>query len=600
MRSLLIFISAVCLSLNVQAQLINDEALAAQYYQSGDYEKAATIYQKLFKKTSDKTYYEFYFSSLLRTKRYDDAEQMVKQQLKNNPTDNTYAIDLGKIYQERGENDKLAVWYNRVIKQLTKNELSIRNLAFAFYKAGFYEYAIKTFVVGRDLLGNNNAFSADLIDLYRFRKEKTMLTQEYLQALSLNPGLLDKVENTLSNIYENKQDYDYLKEVILKHLQKDPQNISFTELLIWQFVQQREFVTALKQTIALDKRLNESGDRIYDLSDVLIQNKAYDEAIEALNYLVAPGPNSKYYIQAKVNLLNIKTKLIVDGRNANADLLSLEKDYQTLLLELGKNVETVFAIRQLAYLQAYYLYKPTEAKILLEEVLNMPRLPPNTIGQVKLELGDVYIWADEIWDAALLYGQVSKQFANEPLGQEAKMRGAKLAYYRGDFAWAKMQLDVLKGSTSQLTANDALNMSLLISDNLQNEADTSALKKYAYADLLVFKNRLEKALVVLDSINVLYPKNSLADDILMSKAKIYITQSKYTEALSQLQKIATEYATDIWGDAAVFMQADIYENKLNQPDKAKEFYQKIITDFPGSLYITDARKRFRTLRGDKD
>jgi outer membrane protein assembly factor BamD (BamD/ComL family) len=216
-----------------------------------------------------------------------------------------------------------------------------------------------------------------------------------------------------------------------------------------------------------------------------------------------------------------------------------------------------------------------------------------------LELGDVYVLADEVWDAALIYGQVEKQFPNESLGQEAKARNAKLAYYRGDFAWAKIQLDVLKGATSQLMANDALNLSLLMSDNLQNESDTSALKKYAYADLLIFKNLPEQALNLLDSINILYPKNSLADDILMAKAKIYIAKNNYPEAISQLQKIVTDYPTDLWADDAVFMMADIYETKLTQPDKAKELYQKIITNFSGSLYVTEARKRFRNLRGDK-
>jgi outer membrane protein assembly factor BamD (BamD/ComL family) len=269
------------------------------------------------------------------------------------------------------------------------------------------------------------------------------------------------------------------------------------------------------------------------------------------------------------------------------------------LQELGKSSETAFAIRQLAKLQAYYLHKPDEAKIGLEELLNMPRLMPSVIGQIKLELGDTYVLADEVWDAALVYGQVEKQFPNEVLGQEAKVRNAKLAYYKGDFAWAKIQLDVLKGATSQLMANDALNLSLLMSDNLQNEADTSALKKYAYADLLIFKNLPDQALAVLDSINIVYPKNSLADDILMAKAKIYIAKNKYPDAIAQLQKMMIDYPTDIWADDAVFMMADIYETKLNNLDKAKELYQKMITDFPGSLYVIEARKRFRNLRGDK-
>lgn len=599
MRNLFVLISILLLSISVKGQLISDEALAAQYYQSGDLEKALVLYQKLFNKTKDKSFYDPYFTCLLRAKKYGDAEQVAKRQFKNNPTDNTYAVDLGRVYEERGERDKVSEWYTKLIKQLPKNEFSIKNLAFAFYKGGAYEYSIKTFLAGRDLLKNENAFSSDLIDLYRFRKDKGMLTQEYLHALALNPALLEQIENTLASVFEDKQDYDMLKTTLLKRLQKDPQNVAFTELLTWQFIQQKDFAMALKQTLALDKRLNEQGDRVYDLSKLLVDNSAYDQAIEALHYLVLKGADAKFYIQAKIDLLDIKTKLATTGMYSNTDLLALEKDYQTLLQELGKNSETAFAIRQLARLQAYYLHKPNEAKTEMEGLLSTPRLTSSAIGQIKLELGDVYVLADEVWDAALIYGQVEKQFPNESLGQEAKARNAKLAYYRGDFAWAKIQLDVLKGATSQLMANDALNLSLLMSDNLQNESDTSALKKYAYADLLIFKNLPEQALNLLDSINILYPKNSLADDILMAKAKIYIAKNNYPEAISQLQKIVTDYPTDLWADDAVFMMADIYETKLTQPDKAKELYQKIITNFSGSLYVTEARKRFRNLRGDK-
>lgn len=599
MRNLFILISILLLSISVKGQLISDEALAAQYYQSGDLEKALVLYQKLFNKTKDKSFYDPYFTCLLRAKNYGDAEQLAKRQFKNNPTDNTYAVDLGRVYEERGERDKVSEWYTKLIKQLPKNEFSIKNLAFAFYKGGAYEYSIKTFLAGRDLLKNENAFSSDLIDLYRFRKDKGMLMQEYLNALALNPALLGQTENTLASVFEDKQDYDVLKTILLNRLQKDPQNVAFTELLTWQFIQQKDFVMALKQTLALDKRLNEQGDRVYDLSKLLIDNSAYDQAIEALHYLVLKGADAKFYIQAKIDLLDVKTKLATTGMYSNTDLLALEKDYQTLLQELGKNSETAFAIRQLARLQAYYLHKPNEAKTEMEGLLNTSRLASSTIGQIKLELGDVYVLADEVWDAALIYGQVEKQFPNESLGQEAKARNAKLAYYRGDFAWAKIQLDVLKGATSQLMANDALNLSLLMSDNLQNESDTSALKKYAYADLLIFKNLPEQALNLLDSINILYPKNSLADDILMAKAKIYIAKNNYPEAISQLQKIVTDYPTDLWADDAVFMMADIYETKLTQPDKAKELYQKVVTNFSGSLYVTEARKRFRNLRGDK-
>jgi tetratricopeptide (TPR) repeat protein len=300
-----------------------------------------------------------------------------------------------------------------------------------------------------------------------------------------------------------------------------------------------------------------------------------------------------------MDLLDAKTKRLTANKYSQTDLIELEKDYVSLLNELGRSAFTSQSIRKLANLQAFYLLKPVEAGEQLSKLLELPGISPIVLAQAKLELGDIYILTGEVWEAVLLYGQVEKQFSNEPFGQEAKFKNAKLSFFQGDFVWSKAQLDVLKSSTSQLIANDALNLSLLISDNLQNETDTAALRKYSNAELLIFKNQPDKALTLLDSLNILYPGNSLADDILMAKSKIFLRNNENEKAVFQLQEIAEKHLSELWGDDALFMLADLYENKLAQPTKALELYQKIITDFPGSLYVIEARKRFRLLRGDK-
>lgn len=581
------------------AQINSDEALAMQYFQTGEFAKAADSYQKLFNKSKNIAYYDPYLSSLLKSKQYDEAEKLVRKQLKNNPQKSIFSVDLGRIFQERGLQEKATNWYNDLIKNLPANELSIRDLATAFYRAETYDYAIKTFVTGRKLINDENAFAFDLIGLYRYRKDKVMLIQEYLNQLAKSPDALLQAENVLLTIFEDKNDYDLLKNALLNRLQKQPQNIAYSEFLNWQYIQQKEFDMALKQTLALDKRLKEDGNRVYELSRILINNNASEQAIQALNYLIAKGAENRYYIPARIDLIKAKSELLTANKYDLAFLESTEKDYQALLTEFGRTPSTSFAIRQLANLQAFYLHKPKSAETELENLLQISGLSQLNIGQTKLELGDIYILTGEVWEAALIYGQVEKQFANDPVGQEAKFKNAKLSFYQGDFIWAKAQLDVLKSSTSQLMANDALNLSLVIADNLQNETDTLALKKYAFADLLIYKNETQQALTVLDSINMLYPKNSLTDDLLMSKARIYLKNNNLDLAVAQLQKITADYSFDLWGDDAVFMLADIYENKLNQADKARQLYQKIITDYPGSIYVIEARKRYRNLRGDK-
>ena len=599
MKKILLLLLLISSFTVLKAQLSSEEALAVQYFQSGDFEKAAILYGKLFERTKNISFYDPFFTSLLNTKKFDDAEKLIRSLQKSQPDNFNYSVDLGRIYQERGEQEKLITLYNNLIKNMPANEFAVKELAISFYRAEAYDFSIKTFLSGRKLLNDEKAFTYELLSLYRYRKDKAMLIQEYVLLLSTNPESLQQAKSILGNILESSEDFDLLKTALLRRLQKDAQNIALTELLTWQYIQKKDFDMALRQTLALDRRLKEDGGRVFELSRLLISNQAYEQGIEALNYLIAKGENSRYYIPAKIDFLNVKTEQLTSKKFSKDDMLLLEKDYLSLLSEFGRSSGTTFAIRKLANLQAFYLQKPGEAVEQLERLLKFPGISQPIVAEIKLELGDIYILNDEVWEAALIYGQVEKEFANETYGQEARFKNAKLAYYQGDFIWASAQLDVLKSSTSQLIANDALDLSLLISDNLQNENDTAALKKYAEADLQIFKNQTDKALNLLDSISSLYPSNLLADDILMAKSKIFIRTNDIDKAVIQLQKIIDNYSTDLWGDDAIFMLADLYENKLNQPEKAIELYQKIINDYSSSLYIIEARKRFRALRGDK-
>lgn len=577
----------------------NDLLLAKQYAANGDQQKALDIYQKLFKQNNE-VFFTVYVNSLLGAKKFDDAISITKKMMRKHPEDHQYNIVLGTAYTQQGSVDKANAIYDDLIKNLPPDQGKIALLASLFYQNANVDYAIKMFLQGRKLMQNDQLFSYELINLYRYKRDKAALVEEYLNFLPSNPPFITQAENTLSGIFEGQADYDILKTALLKRIQKDPQQTIYPELLTWQFLQQKQFDQALNQALALSRRQNDDGSNIFELCRTLTANEAYDAAIRGYEYLLTKGKDQQFYIPAKIELINTKNLRVTSGKYVKEDLISLEKDYNDLLTEFGKNANTAFAMQKLANLQAYKLHKLIDAQKLLEETINIPGIKPALLAACKLDLGDVTLLNNQPWDATLLYSQVEKDFPNSAIGQDAKYRNAKLAWYTGDFTWAKGQLDVLKAATSQLIANDALNLSLLISDNIAADSTGAALKIYARADLLIFAEQPDKALITLDSINVKYPDNSLADDILMAKARLFIQQKNYADAVPLLKKIAEEHSFDLWADDAVFMLGDIYENQLGDKEKAKIYYQKIITDYAGSLYINEARRRFRLLRGDKN
>ncbi len=575
-----------------------DEALAYQFYQQGEYDKATPLLEKLFNKSLNDSYFELYYTALLKVKKYDQAEKLVKKLIKQFPKKLNYQIALGRVYQDNGQLTAANKIYQNTIESLDKNEFEYRELANIFYQFAAYDMAIVTFLQGRNTIGDEQLFTFELLSIYRFKKDKVQLINEYLNALPNNPQIIIQAQSTLSNLFEDNNDYLQLQSALLKKIQKAPQIEVFTELLIWQYIQQGEYEIALRQLLARDKRTKATDDLLFSAANTFVANKAFTTAAKVYEYLLTKGPDYQWYVPAKIQLVNTKYELALQGKIDLAAITALADDFSQILKQYGITTQTLFAIRKLAYLQAYHLNDLKAAENTLEQALSAPGISTTDVAQLKLELGDIYVLNNQPWEAVLIYEQVSKAYENQPIGSEARFRSARLSFYQGNFKFAKSQADVLKASTSQLIANDALNLSLLISDNLQSKNDSLALTMYADAEMMQFLNKYDAALRKLDSINTAFPNNSLADDILMGKAKIFIKTLQYNKAVDNLIALISTHNSSIWIDDAIFTLADLYETKLQNTIEAKKLYQQLITDFPGSMLIADARKRYRHLRGD--
>lgn len=579
------------------------EALAAHYYLNGEFDKAADQYEKLYSQNPGKYYYNFLFNCYINLKDYKKAEKVVNKQIKRS-TDPTYQVDLGYIYKQSGEPEKAKKFWEALIKntKLTDNGYYV-DMANAFIQRGEEAYAISALKQGREIMKGLYGFNLELATIYKAANNTTEMFKEYILFLKDNADKRETVQNELLNVIgadatgeKGKQ----LKGLLLEEISRNPDKVVYAEMLIWLHMQLKEFDAAIIQAKALDKRMKEDGYRLMELGEVCATNDYYDAATRAYQYVADKGPNNPNYIQARLNMLDVQYKKITNTYNfTTADLTGLESQYKLALQEMGKTNGTIDLMRNLAHLQAFYLNKTDSAAILLEEAIKVPTFRDKATADCKLELGDVLLLKGEIWDASLMYSQVEKAYKNDLMGQEAKYRNAKLYYYKGDFGWAKAQLDVLKAATAKFISNDAMELSLFISSNIGSDSVTTHLAMFSRADLLYFQNRFEDAKKVLDSIAYVFPNNDLADDILYRKANIAYRTGKFTEAADFYNEVVTKYPEELLGDDALFKLASIYQFNLGDNTKAMEAYEKLLTDFPGSVYVVEARKRFRTLRGDK-
>ena len=576
--------------------------LAVQFYNNAEFDKAVEIFESLYKRERSDEYYEYLLQCYAQLKNYKDAEKLVEKKIKEFPQQAIYPIDLGYIYSLQEDEKKASKSFEKAISLMSADSQDIIYIARRFQKRKKDDWAIQTYLKGRKLINNDYPFSFELADIYRSQNKFNEMINEYLFVLEYGRYYLDDVETALSTAIgedlggKKKQ---ILKEALLKKIQEKPDNELYIEVLIWAYLQEKNFAAAYVQMKAIDKRKKEEGYRLLLLSDLAAKNNDYETATKALQYVIDLGKNNMYYLQAKSKYLYVLTQKITTRNDyTNADLIQLDEAYKSTIKELGKNRYTIDLFKDHAHLQAFFLHQNKTAIKTLKEAINIGDATARQVADSKLELGDVYLISDSIWEASLLYSQVDLDFKNEIIGQDARYRNAKISYYTGDFKWAKAQLDVLKSATDRLIANDAMYLSILITDNTLLDTITTPLEMFARADLLEFQNKDSLCLLTLDSLENEYKSRyNLMDDVMYKRAEIAIKKHQYSEAANYLEK--TYAYKDLLADDALFKLAELYETVLNDKTKAQEKYQEIMFKFPGSIYVEEARKRFRILRGDE-
>lgn len=601
MKPGLIIILFLSLTSFAFAQKGRDETLAASYFQNGEFDKAAELYQSLWEKSNySPQFYAPLFSTYITLKKYDDAEKVVKKQIKKYDQVVQYQIDLGYLYKQKGDQSKSKDVYEKVIKSLHASESDIRQVAIAFKTYRESDYEIATYERGEKIFKGNLDFSYELGAAYFNKGDIVTSAKYYIDNIEKTPRNIQQIKNLLQTTRDADKLLAEMESQLYGRIQKKPDNEDYIDFLTWIYIQNKDFEGAIVQMKALDKRKGEDGYRVLTIARMAQTEGFYDEAIKGFDYVVKREPRSSLYFQAKTDLLNCRKEKIAKTINCTQeDLLGLKADYLSFIDENGKNPRTAQSIKELADLEGFYLHDIPAAIADCEEIINMPGIPPQLKNQTKLSLGDFYLISGDVWESTLLYSQVDKEEKDAPLGEEARYRNAKLSYYKGDFDWAQEQLKVLKASTSELISNDAINLSAFIIDNLGMDTDTKAMSMYASAELLLFQNKDDEAEKKLDSILKQYPGHALYDDIEYTKAEIYVRRREFQKAVPLLEDIIKNYGKDIKADDATFMLAEINEKELHNTEKAKELYKSIITDYNNSLLVIEARKRYRLLRGDK-
>ncbi|MFL0100709.1 tetratricopeptide repeat protein [Tenacibaculum maritimum] len=585
----ILFVTFLIFSNVIIAQ--NDYLIAENYYRQGAYEKATQFYLKLYGKNKyNTTYLRKLISCYQETGNFLQADKLLRERIKQQPSQIYLNIFLGYNYERQQKNEKAKEFYSKTLQLLEKDANYGGVVGRAFREYNLLDYAIKAYE--KAMLKQPKAnFSFQIAQIYGEQGNVEKMFQSYINMIDKNANYLKNVKRYISRyITDDNEDQNniLLKKTLLKKSISNPKN-AWNQLLSWLFIQQKDFGKAFIQEKALYAREDKFLSRMKKLGEISFENKDYEIAQKSFDFFISKTT----YPQEKIDGIYHKVQIAILQKK-----LGVEEKIQAIFEEYGKN-KTTLPI-QIAYADYLTFQKnqPEKAKQVLEEAMLFTTSKFQE-AQLKIKLGDILVFTEQFNKALLYFTQVQTKLKGHTLAQEARFKVAQTSYFKNDFKWAMAQLKVLKSSSSQLIANDATELFLIISDNQSKDSIPSGLKRYAKADLLAFQNKNEDAIIVLNDVIIAFKGQPIEDEALFKQAKLFIEEAKFDSAISNLENIIRLKVDGILVDDSLYELAELYRTKLNQPEKASEYYQKIIFDHQSSIYLVDARKKYRKLRGEE-
>lgn len=585
-------IAFVFLFLSLWANAQNEQ-LANNYFDRGEFEKALVSYEELLKtQPGNMIYFQKTVDCYQQLQQFDKAEKALQNRFDLYKQANLL-VELGYNYQLQKNTEKAKKYYDQAIDRIKKNANEVYGIAYTFERKSLTDYALAAYQTANSIDSKLN-FNFQMAVLYGQKGDLELMIEMFLTESYQNPQNIPIIQNQLNRFLtedSNENFNELLKKALLVKAQKT-QDLFWNDFLSWYFIQLKEFGKAFIQQKAIYKRNPDSFVDIVNLGQMAIEDNDQEAATEILTFVLANTNDLDLIVQANAYLLEMKI-----NRATEKDYPAIQAELDRLIKEFGISPFTIPILKLDASFSAFQLNNPEKAKTILKSVLEMD-LDKNQQAEIKMELADIFLFEEKFNQALIYYSQISEDMSGSIIGQEASLKTAKTSYYKTDFEWANHQLKVLKSASTQLIANDALDLFLLISDNTVEDSTQVALKKFARADFLFYQNKKTEALLQFQQILKDHKGEEIEAVTLLRIGEIYTKMGNYANALEQYDAIITHHKESIYIDEALYFAAEIYADTLKEPEKAKPLYEQIILNHEDSIYSVDARKKYRQLRGD--
>lgn len=606
-RFILLFALLLLLSESLSAQQ-SDVQLAEALYQSGNYDKAAELYEKLYQRDPNSLFYvERLRECWSELRQYDKLIPFLQKEIARQRAPHAaipLKVHLAQCYKDQRENAKASETLRSISDLLTTQTdyaLAIQELRLS----KFFEPMLSLAREARSKFGKESLFAEEAADAYVFLGNYRAATEEYLKLLRDDFPNYSKVQSQVMS-YASKSSPAALSETlaILEQARNSFQTASLprqllSQLLTQLYIEAENYDGALSEAMYRDGVTRTRGAQLYAFASQMLQKRQFAVARKAFQIIIANNADATFVQRAKIGLASV-----------------LEKEAETLsgAPRRAKLEEALAAYRE--YEQTYP---------------NSPNMPEVYLAWANLE----YALLENPAAAAQTAKKLLSRFYESQPARSAEVLLAKIQLAQGDFnglestlqklaSHPNASLDVRAEAAYLLAvtqfledkplaslqtlgqidaerdaANDALELRLLlieaIADTAKNPQAMNALSEYAAAKRALAQRKYDEAASCFADWLNKYPASPLADNALYERATILLSTTPLAAA-EGYEKLLQLYPKSFYADKALFRLGELYESDRKDPAKAIDCYERLLRDYPRSFHLRQARERLRKLK----
>ena len=201
-----------------------NEELAKEYFDRGEFQKALISYQKLYEeKKGNINYFMRIVEIHQQLEQLDIAEQLLLD-MSSKSQNPQHLVDLGYNYHLKNDNEKAQDYYNQALLKIDENPVYGYYVAYRFETHALIDLAAKAYERTMELRPEAN-YHIQLARIYGEQGEIEKMFTSYVNFVEKNPSFANQVKRYFSDyISESSEDENnaILRKVLLKKIQEQP------------------------------------------------------------------------------------------------------------------------------------------------------------------------------------------------------------------------------------------------------------------------------------------------------------------------------------------------------------------------------------------